>query len=115
MTLEEYFTTGFPEREKPIFEAVMKHLDTVGPVFVEPVSVGIFLKRAKRFAELRTMTRWVALSFSLPRRVDHRLMKRKPQLYHGTWYHVVNVTTADDIDDQIKEWLTEAYLNSPPA
>ncbi len=114
MTLEEYFTTGYPEREKPIFEAVMKHLDTVGPVFVEPVSVGIFLKRAKRFAELRTMQKWVALTLSLPRRVDHPLMKRKPVSYHGTWYHVVNVTSPDDIDDQIKEWLTEAYLNSPP-
>ena len=42
MTLEEYFSTG-PERERPIFEAVKAHLDTNGPVHVEPVSVGIFI------------------------------------------------------------------------
>ena len=52
MSIEEYFATG-PERERPIFDAVMAHLDTVGPVHVEPVSVGIFLKRAQTFAQLR--------------------------------------------------------------
>src|SRR5215210_5506171 len=62
MSLEEYFSTG-PARERPIFDAVMAHLDTVGPVHVEPVSVGIFLKRAQSFAQLRPKDRWVALSF----------------------------------------------------
>jgi len=73
MSIEDYFATG-PAREQPIFEAVMEHLATVGPVHVEPVSVGIFLKRSRSFAQLRPMTRWVALSFSLPRTVSHRLM-----------------------------------------
>lgn len=52
MTIEDYFATG-PERERPIFDAVMRHLDSVGPVHVEPVAVGIFLKRAASFAQLR--------------------------------------------------------------
>ena len=49
MSLEEYFSTG-PAHERPIFEAVIAHLATVGPVHVEPGSVGIFLKRAQTFA-----------------------------------------------------------------
>ncbi|MGZ6979417.1 MAG: DUF5655 domain-containing protein, partial [Acidimicrobiia bacterium] len=49
ITLEEYFSTG-PARERPIFEAVIAHLETVGPVHVEPVSVGIFIKRSRTFA-----------------------------------------------------------------
>ena len=69
MTLEAYFSTG-PERERPIFEAVMAELEEVGPVHVEPVSVGIFLKRSRTFAELRPMRNWVALWFSLPRTED---------------------------------------------
>jgi hypothetical protein len=112
MTLEEYFSTG-PAREKPIFEAVMAHLETVGPIHVEPVSVGIFLKRAKSFAQLRPMRDWVALSFSLPRTVRHPLIKRKVVEYHGKYHHVVNVGGPEDIDDDIRDWLTEAYLSSP--
>ena len=33
VTLDEYFSTG-PERERPIFEAVMRRLDPLGPVHV---------------------------------------------------------------------------------
>lgn len=113
MSLEDYFSTG-PAHERPIFEAVMKHLDTVGPVHVEPVSVGIFLKRSQTFAQLRPKDRWVALSFSLPRRVDHELITRKVQQYHGRHYHVANLRTPEDVDDRIRSWLTEAYLSSPP-
>ena len=53
LSIEEYFATG-PERERPIFEAVMAHLDRVGPVHVEPVSVGIFLKSTRTFAQAST-------------------------------------------------------------
>ena len=60
----------------PIFEAVMAHLETLGPVHVEPVSVGIFLKRSRSFAELRPMVRWVALWFRLTRKIDHPKIAR---------------------------------------
>ena len=113
LSLEEYFSTG-PERERPIFEAVMRHLDTVGTVYVEPVSVGIFLKRARSFAQLRPMTKWVALSFSLPRPVQHPTITRKVQPYGGRYYHVAALRGPDDLDDALQGWLTEAYLDSPP-
>jgi hypothetical protein len=113
MTLEEYFSTG-PERERPIFEAVMQHLDSVGPVHVEPVSVGIFLKRSRTFAELRPMQKWVALSFGLTRTIDHPKIARKMKGSGTRVYHVVNVREPADIDDDVCGWLTESYLDSPP-
>ena len=112
MSLDEYFSTG-PAHERPIYEAVMRHLDTVGPVHVEPVSVGIFLKRAQTFAQLRPKDRWVALSFSLPRRVQHERIIRKVEQYHGRHWHVANLRTPDDLDDDLRGWLSEAYLSSP--
>jgi hypothetical protein len=114
MSLEEYFSTG-PAREKPIFEAVHAHLKTLGPVHVEPVSVGIFLKCGRTFAELRPMRDWVALSFSLRRRVDHALIRRKVVDYHGRYYHVVNLREAADLDADILGWLADAYLDSAPS
>lgn len=112
MSLDEYFATG-PDHERPIFDAVMRHLETVGPVHVEPVSVGIFLKRAQTFAQLRPKDRWVALSFSLPRKVQHDRIVRKVMHYGGRYYHVANVRSPDDLDDRLLGWLTEAYLASP--
>lgn len=109
MTIEEYFATG-PAFERPIFEAVLAHLETLGPVHVEPVSVGIFIKKDVRLVQLRPMTRWVAMSFPLGRVVDHPRIARKPIVTPTRAFHVVNLRGPDDVDDIVKDWLTEAYL-----
>ena len=113
MTLEEYFSTG-PPHERPVFEAVMRHLTSVGPVHADVVSVGIFLKNPRKVAELRPMQRWVAVSFSLRRRARHRTIVRKPVEYSGKYFHVANVATPDDLDDALCELLTEAYEEASP-
>jgi hypothetical protein len=115
MDLEEYFTTG-PEWERPIFEAVRAHLDALGTVYVEPVSVGIFFKRARTFVQLRPMARWTACGMLLPRLVRHPRIARKPVVAReGAWYHVVNLRSVDEVDDQVREWLTEAFLTTADA
>jgi hypothetical protein len=115
MTLDEYFSTG-PERERPIFEAVAGYLETLGPIHVEPVSVGIFIKRDRSFVELRPKVRWVAMSFPLPYELDHPRIARKMRSGRGgggTCYHVVNLVGPDDVDEQVQEWLAEAWFGLP--
>jgi hypothetical protein len=108
LSLEEYFSTG-PPWERPVFDAVHAHLTSLGDVYVEPVSVGIFFKIDSTFLQLRPMTKWVAMSFFSPQRIDHPRISRKPAEYSGRWHHVVNVKDADEIDDLVKGWLTQAY------
>jgi hypothetical protein len=46
--------------------------------------------------------------------VQHPLITRKVVEYNpGKYHHVVNVRNAEDIDDDIRDWLTEAYLAAP--
>ena len=110
MSLDEYFSTG-PPHEKPIFDAVRTHIDALGDVHVEPVSVGIFLKGTRTFAQLRPKQKWVALSLSLRHAVDHPRIGRKVVPYSGRHYHVFNLRSPEDFDDRIRGWLTEAYLD----
>jgi hypothetical protein len=111
MTLDEYFSTG-PPFERPVFEAVLAHLEDLGPVYVEPVSVGIFLRHGEhgtKLAELRPKVRWVALSLALSHPVhDDRVSSRTPVGGGRTWYSI-RLTGADDVDDRVRGWLTEAY------
>jgi hypothetical protein len=113
MTLEDYFSTG-PPLELPIFDSVMGALSSVGPITVEPVSVGIFLKRAQTFAQLRPMQQWVALSFGLRRKATHRTITRKLIEYNGRYHHVANLRSVDDFDATLAELVIEAYNQSPP-
>ncbi len=112
MSLEEYFSTG-PERERPIFEVVRAHLESLGPIHIEPVSVGIFIKREHTFVELRPMVKWEALSFGLSRTIDHPRIARKMKGGRRT-YHVVNIREPAEVDEQVKQWLTESYVDFAP-
>jgi hypothetical protein len=71
--------------------------------------VGVFLKRAQCFAQLRPMVRWEALSLKMPRPLGSARIARRPS---GPW-HVVNLRTAAEVDDEVRGWLTEAYLAAP--
>jgi hypothetical protein len=111
LSLDEYFSTG-PAHERPVFEAVMAHLSGLGPVHADVVSVGLFLKNPRKFAELRPMARWVSVAFALPHRAHHRTIVRKVVEYGGRWWHVANVASPDDLDDDLRHLLAEAYLDT---
>ncbi len=59
------------------------------------------------------MTRWVAVSFSLERTVQSRRIARKVIEAGRRRYHVVNVRAADEVDDELLDWLAEADLSCP--
>jgi hypothetical protein len=111
-TVDDYYASR-PDWERPIFETILEHLDMVGDVRVEAVEVGIFFKRRRTFAELRPKRDRLALSVLLSRRLRHpRVAKR----YEGSGVRAAyffDLRTAEDVDDEIRDWLTEAYLTSP--
>ena len=109
MTIDDYFATG-PARERPIFEAVLAHLETLGDVHVEPVSVGIFLKHARGFAELRPKVNWIELAIGLERTVVHSKITRVMRASGARVYHCVRLREPSDVDTDVRNWLTEAYL-----
>lgn len=112
MTLADYFSTG-PDHERPIVEALIAHFESVGEVWIEPLAVGVFFKRSQRFCDARPMTKWMAVSFGLPRRASHPTIKRAVNEYHGTFHHTANVADVVDLDEPLLGLLTEAYFACP--
>jgi len=109
MSVDEYFA-GRPPGEREIFEAVRAHLESLGPVIVEPVGVGILFKGRRTFVELRPKKRWVDLGFGLNRRLDHPRITRRSRDQAGRTYHGVRISSAAEVDDEVREWPTESYL-----
>jgi hypothetical protein len=112
MSLDEYFATS-KQFERPIFEAVFEHLEMVGLVHVEAVQVGMLFKRLSTFAELRPRRDRVVLSFLLSRPLqDPRIVKtwRGPASRSA---YFVDLRDPADVDETVRDWLTEAYLSSP--
>jgi hypothetical protein len=111
MTEQEYFATGM-QLERQVHDAVKGHLANLDPLQVEYVSVGIFFKRSRTFAELRPMRDRVRLSVLLSRRLQH---PRFVRAYRGTTRsaYFIDLRSADEVDAEVQEWLTEAYFSSP--
>jgi hypothetical protein len=111
LNLDEYFSTG-PAFERPIFETVAAHLLPLG-ARVEAVQVGIFFKKARTFVELRPMRDRVRLSMLLSRRLEDRRVVKRLGLSGRRFAVYVDLRTPEEVDVQLRSWLTESYLSSP--
>jgi Domain of unknown function (DUF5655) len=98
-----------PSWVNEIYNAVIEHLTTLGPIHEDAVNVGIFLKSDRKIASFRPRVRSVLLSFLLPYQLTDPRITRVLPVARGRIAHMINLTSADQVDDQLCEWLTEAY------
>ena len=98
-----------PRWVSEIYGAVIGHLKTLGPVHEDAVNVGIFLKSDRKIASFRPRVRSVLLSFFLPYELTDPRIARALPVAEGRIAHMINLTSADQVDNQLQVWLTEAY------
>jgi hypothetical protein len=98
-----------PRWVREIYVVVIDHLNSLGPLHEYAVNVGIFLKSDRKLAEFRPRVRSVLLSLYLPYELtDPRIARTLPTAADRV-VAMIKLTGADQVDDQLREWLTEAY------
>ena len=112
MSLAEYFATA-AAFERPIFERVRAQLDHLDPLRVEAVTIGILFKRVRTFAELRPMRERVRLGMLFSAPLESPRFVRTERLGGSRMAFFVDLRHPDDVDDEVRDWLTDAYFSSP--
>ena len=113
MSVDAYFADRPPEFRR-IHDAVVAHLATLGPIVVDAVQVGILIKRARTFAELRPRRDRLVLSVLISQKLQHPRIARTVALRSGSRFaHFVHLFSEKDVDDEVRGWLTESYDDSP--
>jgi hypothetical protein len=84
------------------------HLRRHGDVHEDAVRVGVFLKSNRKFAEVRPMARALSVSMVLPQLTHDARIVRHERLSDGRHRHVLRLHSADEVDDQLCAWLTDA-------
>jgi hypothetical protein len=107
-TVEETFA-GRPVAQREVYDAMYDHLVTLGPVHADAVQVGVFLKRERKLAEVRPRAGSLLLALILPRRVDSDRVTKVVRISGDRAVHFIPLTRADEVDDELRAWLTEAY------
>jgi hypothetical protein len=100
---------GRPSAQRAICDAILSHLAGRGPVHVDAVKVGVFLKREAKLAEIRPMARSVSLALVLGRAVASPRVGRSERLSAERVVHFIRLTSPQDVDEQLRLWLSEAY------
>jgi len=108
MAIDAYFVDAEPE-DREIYEAVAATLIESGPVEIEAVSVGILFKRSRTFVELRPRKRGFACSMILPDALGSDRVTRRIVLGTRGVANFVRLESADDVDEELREWLAMAY------
>jgi Domain of unknown function (DUF5655) len=101
--------TRHPRWVTEIYTAVIQHLRSLGPVHEDAVNVGIFLKSDRKIAEFRPRVRSVLLSLYLPYELTDARITRMLPVAADRIVHMIKLTGADQVDDQLREWLAEAF------
>ena len=110
-TVDDSFA-GHPPQQRAVYDAVLDHLLSLGPVHEDATGVGVFLKRDRKLAEVRPRSRDVTLALYLPREVRHPRITRVYRVgAHRAW-HVIPLRAPDEVDDEVCGWLTEAFLDA---
>lgn len=107
-TVDETFA-GRPAGQREIYESIVGYLNTLGPLHVDAVKVGVFLYHEAKLAEVRPMARAVKLLLVLPYRVDAVRVGRREQLSADRIMHAIRLTDPSDVDDELRRWLADAY------
>ena len=108
MDLDEWLKTS-PDHERPVAERLIQLVDHLPGAFLEPVQVGLFVKRNSNFAQLRTRTKWTALSIKLAREVPRPAPDLKIQRMGSRYFHTYNLRAAGDLTEFLEDLIAEAY------
>ncbi|MEE8599612.1 DUF5655 domain-containing protein [Euzebya tangerina] len=108
MSLEEWLETS-PDHERPVAEKLIDLVGYLPDARIEPVQVGLFIKRSSNFAQLRTMTKWSSFTIKLGREVPRPAPDRKIQRMGSRFFHTYNLHRPEDLTETLAELLGEAY------
>ena len=102
----------------PLYEAVANQIHAEFPdvkVKVQKTQITFANKHGFAFVSLPVRRRksWpkvcILLTFGLNRRETHPRIEISSEPYPNRWTHHVIIQSADEIDEQIMDWIREAY------
>ena len=105
--LDEIYS-GAKANQRPIHEALMKHIATFGEFESVPKKGYVSLRRKKQFAMIgpKTNTRFEV-------GINAKDFKKNPRLHEQSkgsmCNYIVNVTDAQEVDSELVAWIKSAY------
>lgn len=92
-----------------LFDQFVELVDNCGETIIEATKTSIAFKSPGLFAVVHIQKQGIKVGFWLPRRIDHPRFIRIEAISPREYVYDLRVTSLDDLDDQLLNWLCEAY------
>lgn len=107
-TVEDFFAGR--DHLRPLFEALAQFAAGIGPFRIEVLKTRISFVTRTRFASVIRLRRdGLVIGLWLKRRVESKRFSRVEHLERDDWIYELAVRSEDDLDDELRGWLAEAY------
>lgn len=106
--VDEVFA-GKPTEIRKLFDRLRQLVEACGPVKLVAYRDKIAFMERVRFAGATPKRNWLDISVWLRRRVKHPRFRRIETIYPDVHVHSLRVTRLEELDDEVAEWLREAY------
>ena len=125
MTLDEYFEGA--QASRPLFETLRTMVESLGAIELRVTKSQVAFRRRKAFAfkqqkafawawmpgkYLRDKVAPLVLTLALTRRDPSPRWKQVVEPAAGRFTHHIEIYSKDQIDDEVRQWLEEAWLQA---
>ena len=100
---------GKPDKIRGLFDRFREIVEAQGPVKMIPYSDAVGFMVRVRFGNATPRTRWLDIGLWLQRRVESPRFRRVETIYPNAHVHVLRITEADQLDEEVESWVKEAY------
>ncbi len=92
-----------------LFAEIQKSVAALGPASVIPVKSAIDFRGQTTFLAVKVRSDHLMAELALPRRLEGERFQRVTTLSPASFEHSVRLTKVEDLDDEFRAWLAEAY------
>jgi hypothetical protein len=97
---------------RTIYERVLDTLRSIGPFHVEPKKTSIHLVHTVGFAGVHLRKSYVYLNLRTDKPITSPRVIKTEHVSKNRYHNEIKIVTPDDIDDELRSWLKDAYALS---
>jgi len=107
-SVQQHFEGRSPH-VREIYDLILATGLEFGPVEEDPKKTSIHLNRNSAFAGISTTRQALSLTVKAAREISDDRIKLSQRASARRWYNTIKISSPDEFDAQIIEWLRESY------
>lgn len=97
---------------RAVYDQLVSLLRTFGPIEEDPKKTSIHLNRRSALAGVETRKDYLLLNIKSDHPIKSPRVLKAEQVSAKRFHHKVRISSSNDLDEELKEWLEEAYVLS---